>query len=151
MDKFLQLIMNWGNVLYCKIWGLFFRDLVTFCGSAFTFNIKLSFVWIKWLSSIQFFTQIKSCYKTFGIRSPWLSPGEADTMLGRNGLRLIKQFAPPVLGFILGYIWCSFQTPPQQEETGVENVSGILSKNFPFMYNFCCRICPYSQDHLCLC
>ena len=77
------------------------------------------------------FTQIKSCYKTFGSRSPWLSPGEADTMLGRNGLRLIKQFAPPVLGFILGYIWCSFQTPSQLEETGVENVRRMLFNEFP--------------------
>ena len=43
-------------------------------------------------------------------------------MLGRNSPRLLKQFVPPVLGFILGYLWRNFDESPQQEETGLENV-----------------------------
>ena len=44
-------------------------------------------------------------------------------MLGRNTPRLMKQLAPPILGFILGYVWRCLDTPPQQEETSLENVS----------------------------
>ena len=66
--------------------------------------------------------QSKSCYKTFAIRK-CNEKARHVTMLGRNTPRLMKQFAPPVLGFILGYIWRSLDSPPQQEETSLENVS----------------------------
>jgi len=42
-------------------------------------------------------------------------------MLGRNWPRLMKQFVPPVLGFILGYCWRTYESPSQLEETGLEN------------------------------
>lgn len=42
-------------------------------------------------------------------------------MLGRKTPRLMKQFAPPVIGFILGYIWRSLDVAPQQEESSLEN------------------------------
>ena len=51
-------------------------------------------------------------------------------MLGRNGLRLIKQFVPPVLGFLLGYILRSLQEPPEEEETGFENVRRNLFSKY---------------------
>ena len=69
--------------------------------------------------------QSKSCYKTFATRkcNPSLAQSRHVTMLGRNTPRLMKQLAPPILGFILGYVWRCLDTPPQQEETSLENVS----------------------------
>ena len=51
------------------------------------------------------------------------------TMLGRKTPRLMKQFAPPVIGFILGYIWRCLDVAPQQEESSLENVSPTFYNN----------------------